>query len=180
MAEVSESQVERAFAAHLGRVAGRADAARDEARRALVRAVEQATSLGWSQRRIGMAIGRSQPEVHRLQRIAIEQADDSSGGTPGGHEVTLLDRVMEERAAVVRVAARYGVANVRLFGSVARGEDRVDSDVDLLVDLDPQVGLFTLAALEAELGEMLGRTVDVVPERSLRPEVAATVDSIAL
>ncbi|MNW67156.1 Nucleotidyltransferase domain protein [compost metagenome] len=87
---------------------------------------------------------------------------------------------MEERAAVVRVAARYGVANVRLFGSVARGEDRVDSDVDLLVDLDPQVGLFTLAALEAELGEMLGRTVDVVPARSLRPEVAATVDSIAL
>ncbi|MBD7949239.1 nucleotidyltransferase domain-containing protein [Oerskovia sp. Sa4CUA1] len=87
---------------------------------------------------------------------------------------------MEERAAVVRVAAKHGAANVRLFGSVARGEDTAESDVDLLVDLEASVGLFALGALEVELGELLGRRVDVVPARALRPEVAATIESIPL
>lgn len=174
MSEDHSSPVERAFAAYLGRVARRADEARDEARSSLVRAVRQATDMGWSQRRIGASIGRSQPEVHRLQRVATKTADEVV------EEQTLLDRVMEERAAVVRVAAKHGAANVRLFGSVARGEDTAESDVDLLVDLEASVGLFALGALEVELGELLGRRVDVVPARALRPEVAATIESIPL
>jgi catechol 2,3-dioxygenase-like lactoylglutathione lyase family enzyme len=62
----------------------------------------------------------------------------------------------------------------------AYDEDDLESDVDLLVDLDPGVGLFALGALQTELEEMLGRDVDVVVARALRESVAATVDAIPL
>lgn len=64
--------------------------------------------------------------------------------------------------------------------SVARGEDTAESDIDLLVDTDPDVGLFAIGALEAELEELLGREVDVVIARALREGVAATVEAIPL
>ncbi|WP_454860737.1 nucleotidyltransferase family protein [Promicromonospora soli] len=92
--------------------------------------------------------------------------------------LTLLLR--DRRDQVVEVAARHGARNVRVFGSVARGEDTAESDIDLLVDLDPGVGLFALGALEVELEELLGREVDVVIARALRESVAATVEAIPL
>ncbi|MFC7025740.1 nucleotidyltransferase family protein [Promicromonospora thailandica] len=92
--------------------------------------------------------------------------------------LTLLLR--EQRDEVIEIAARHGARNVRVFGSVARGEDTEESDVDLLVDLDPGVGMFALGALEAELEEVLGREVDVVIARALRENVAATVEAIPL
>jgi len=76
-----------------------------------------------------------------------------------------------KRDEVLAIAARYGVRNVRVFGSVARGEDHEDSDVDLLVQLDPGVTLLRPAALERELEALLGRKVDVVSERALRPRL---------
>jgi predicted nucleotidyltransferase len=60
-----------------------------------------------------------------------------------------------------------------LFGSVARGEDGPESDVDLLVDSGPDVGLLQLIALRDEVGDALGTPVDVVPVHALKPEVAA-------
>jgi predicted nucleotidyltransferase len=96
-------------------------------------------------------------------------------------EVSLLTLLLRDRRdEIVEPAARHGVRNVRVFGSVARGEDDLESDVDLLVDLDPGVGLFALGALQTELEEMLGRDVDVVVARALRESVAATVDAIPL
>lgn len=92
--------------------------------------------------------------------------------------LTLLLR--DRRDEIVDAAARHGVRNVRVFGSVARGEDTAESDVDLLVDLDPGVGMFAVGALESELEEMLGREVDVVIARALRESVAATVEAIPL
>lgn len=92
--------------------------------------------------------------------------------------LTLLLR--DRRDEIVEAAARHGVRNVRVFGSVARGEETAESDVDLLADLDPGVGLFTLGALEVELEERLGRRVDVVIARALRESVAATVEAIPL
>nr|WP_216077342.1 nucleotidyltransferase domain-containing protein [Isoptericola sediminis] len=94
---------------------------------------------------------------------------------------SVLDLVLRQhRDEVVDVAARHGVRNVRVFGSVASGDDRPDSDVDLLVDVDDGVGLFALGRLEAELKGILGRRVDVVPERSLRSAVGDTVVAIPL
>ena len=71
------------------------------------------------------------------------------------------------RDAILSAAARWGAQNVRLFGSVARGDAGPDSDIDLLVDFEPGRGLFDLGGLLSELEALLGRPVDVVTERSL-------------
>ncbi len=67
----------------------------------------------------------------------------------------------------MRVAARHGARNVRLFGSVARGEAGEKSDIDLLVEFEPGRSLLDHAGLMVELEELLGRKVDVVSEQSL-------------
>jgi len=78
------------------------------------------------------------------------------------------------------VAARHGATNLRLFGSVACGQDGSHSDVDLVVDLPETTSLLELIALRRELAELLGTSVDVVPARSLRPEVAAEIERDAI
>ena len=75
--------------------------------------------------------------------------------------------VREQREAILSVAARHGARNVRLFGSVARGEASASSDVDFLVDLEPGRSLIDLAGLLADLRDLLGRDVDVVTEAGL-------------
>ena len=71
---------------------------------------------------------------------------------------------------------RYGASNPRLFGSVARGDAREDSDVDLLVDLGPGAAndLLRLAGISEELSALLGVKVDVVAAGLLHAEVSAT------
>ena len=78
-------------------------------------------------------------------------------------------RLRRRRRAVIDAAARRGGHNVRIFGSVARGEETDDSDIDLLVDLDSGVGLVGLVGLNRELTELLGANVDVVPGGALKP-----------
>jgi len=82
------------------------------------------------------------------------------------------------------VLERYGAVNVRVFGSVARGDAREDSDLDLLVDLLPGKGnpLMRLAGLSEELSTALGVQVDVVAAELLRREVSATAlaDAVAV
>lgn len=84
-------------------------------------------------------------------------------------------RLRRQRRAIIGAAARRRMGNVRVFGSVARGEDTDDSDIDLLVDLADDVSLVELIGLERELSELLGRRVDVVPARGLKPAVARRV-----
>ncbi|MGH3941582.1 MAG: nucleotidyltransferase family protein [Pseudonocardiaceae bacterium] len=84
------------------------------------------------------------------------------------------------RADLRAVAARYGATNLRLFDSVARGQDEPCSDVDLVVDLPETTSLLELIALRRELTELLGVAVDVVPARSLRPEFAAEIERDAI
>ena len=79
------------------------------------------------------------------------------------------------RNDILSVAARYGVRNVRVFGSVARGEARPESDVDILVDMEPGRSLFDLGGLLSELQTLLGVDVDVVTEKGLRPRIRAEV-----
>lgn len=89
-----------------------------------------------------------------------------------------------QRAGLVEVLDRYGATNPRLFGSVARGDARDDSDLDLLVDLLPGAGneLLRVAGLAEELSELLGVRVDVVAATLLRDEVSATAlgDAVAV
>jgi uncharacterized protein len=89
---------------------------------------------------------------------------------------SLGERVRSNRAAMTEIAARHGVTNLRVFGSVARGTEGPDSDVDVLVDLPADAGLFTLMRLQAELSGLLGAPVEVIPADSLRAEVRADVE----
>ncbi len=76
---------------------------------------------------------------------------------------------------------RYRVRELALFGSSLRDDFRDDSDVDLLVEFEPdaQVGFFTLARLQRELAAILGRRVDLVPKRGLKPLIRQSVLSDA-
>ncbi|MBL8155005.1 MAG: nucleotidyltransferase family protein [Anaerolineae bacterium] len=78
----------------------------------------------------------------------------------------------ERRAALLELAARYGASNVRVFGSVARGEARADSDVDLLVDQDwTRLSRWGGMELVVALETLLGRHVDVATEEELKPTI---------
>jgi predicted nucleotidyltransferase len=83
----------------------------------------------------------------------------------------LRDRLLELREDIRRAAAEHGVRDVRVFGSVARGEERDESDVDFLVAVEPGRSLLDLARLELRLEQLLGRPVDVVTEAGLRDAV---------
>ncbi|MHB1873797.1 MAG: nucleotidyltransferase family protein [Streptosporangiaceae bacterium] len=78
---------------------------------------------------------------------------------------------------LVAAAAAHGVTNLRVFGSVARGEDRPDSDVDLLADFPPGLSLFGLGRLEADREGILGSRVDLIPAADLKPGIRERVGS---
>jgi predicted nucleotidyltransferase len=71
---------------------------------------------------------------------------------------------------VLAAAARHGASNIRVFGSVARGDARPESDIDLLIDVEPSRSLFELAGLLVELQDILGVWVDLIEASALRPE----------
>jgi hypothetical protein len=73
----------------------------------------------------------------------------------------------QKRDDILKIASRYGAKKIRVFGSVVRGEDRPDSDVDFLVDLEEGRSLMDLGGLLMDLQKLLGRNVDVVTEKGL-------------
>ena len=79
-----------------------------------------------------------------------------------------IDELLKsKRQEILEIAAKHGARNVRVFGSVARGEAGPESDVDLLVDMEPGRSLLDLGGLWSDLNELLGRKVDVVTEQSI-------------
>ena len=83
--------------------------------------------------------------------------------------MALRDEILRQRDVVLQIASRHGASNLRLFGSVARGEERPDSDVDLLIDLDAERGFGDYLGLAEELEALLHRRVDLLLARSLSP-----------
>ena len=79
-----------------------------------------------------------------------------------------LSGLRARRDEILAVARRHGVSNVRVFGSVARGETHESSDVDFLVDIERGRSLLDLGGLLMDLADLLGCGVDVVTEKSLR------------
>jgi uncharacterized protein len=140
----------------LAQVARRSDTAAEQARRELVGAVRAAHAAGRTQAEIAQEIGRSQPEVSRLLRF--------HGTSPRAMALR------KHRAGVIQLVQEVGGANVRVFGSVATGQDHDDSDIDLLVDLPPTMGLLKVARLERLVSELVGIPVDIVPRDDLRPD----------
>jgi predicted nucleotidyltransferase len=89
--------------------------------------------------------------------------------------VTLDKLLHEKREDILRIASKRGAYNVRVFGSVARGEADQKSDIDLLVDLEPGRSIFDLGGLLMDLQDLLGHKVDIVTERGLRERIRERV-----
>jgi uncharacterized protein len=83
--------------------------------------------------------------------------------------------VREKRGEILRIASKYGASNVRIFGSVARGEVDRESDVDFLVELEAGRSLLDLGGLQMELESLLGCRVDVVTSRGLKARIRERV-----
>lgn len=134
----------------------------------LLGAIRRAAAAGFSQRQIARAVGCSQPEVSRLLRF---QPISPRGRTVAAKRRELLD-----------LATASGFGNLRVFGSVARGDDDADSDVDLLVTAPSEVSLFGIARLEQAMSELLGERVEVVPDTNVPAHLADRVfaDAAAL
>ncbi len=90
--------------------------------------------------------------------------------------------VFARRKEILAICERYGARNVRIFGSVARGDARPESDVDIIVQFEPGRTLLDHAALLLELRNLLGVNVDVITERGLRPRIRERVlqEAVAL
>jgi hypothetical protein len=89
--------------------------------------------------------------------------------------MTADELLKARRLEILTLARKYGAHNVRIFGSVARGEARPDSDIDFLVELEPGRSLFDLGGLVYELRNLLGIEVDVVTEKGLRQRIRESV-----
>jgi predicted nucleotidyltransferase len=93
--------------------------------------------------------------------------------------MSLRDEIQSQRDALLGIAARHGATNLRLFGSVARGEEQPDSDVDLLIDLSPDRGFSDYLELAEELEALLHRHVDLLLSRSLSPHFRPFIEADA-
>lgn len=83
-------------------------------------------------------------------------------------EVLTLQELRARRDEILELAQRYGATNLRVFGSVARGEATPDSDVDLLVNFREGTSLFELSGFWQDLQELLGRDVNLLSENGLK------------
>ena len=82
------------------------------------------------------------------------------------HSPPTVERVRARRADILRLAARYGVSNVRIVGSVARGEATAAGDVDLLITVPPSCSVFDLVGLWLDMQELLGCAVSLIPDNA--------------
>ncbi|OFW35200.1 MAG: nucleotidyltransferase [Acidobacteria bacterium RIFCSPLOWO2_12_FULL_60_22] len=88
----------------------------------------------------------------------------------------------KKREEIMKLARKHGARRVRVFGSVVRGEAGPDSDVDFLVEMEPGRSLLDMGGLLMDLRQALGRKVDVVTERGLKPRIRERVlkEAVAL
>jgi predicted nucleotidyltransferase/DNA-binding XRE family transcriptional regulator len=120
--------------------------------------------------------GVASPSVNtfeRLVRATGAELEFSTRPAPAadlsGEMATTLRR---HRLEILRFARQAGASNVRIFGSVARGENRVGSDIDLLIDFDISNGLIPIVVLKQQIESLINIPVDVAPVGLLKPEVA--------
>ncbi|MCC5953143.1 MAG: helix-turn-helix domain-containing protein [Acidimicrobiia bacterium] len=131
--------------------------------------------------------GRREPSLPTLIRLVEATGHELTIDVVAASERTLGlpctplgRRLRQRRKAIIRAAEDRRAHNVRVFGSVARGDDIESSDVDMLVDLEKGVGLLDLIGLERELAELLGVDVDVVPADSLKPRIREQIEREAV
>ncbi len=131
--------------------------------------------------------GRREPGLSMLTKLVEASGHRLQLGLfPAPHRIRALPdtpmgrRLRRHRRAILNAAEQRGATNVRVFGSVARGEDTDSSDIDFLVDLNEHVGLLGLIGLESDIAELVGRPVDIVPAANLKDAVATQALSEAI
>jgi uncharacterized protein len=107
-----------------------------------------------------------------MMMVAMKTRDKPNLARPAKVDLPLL---ASKREAILSAARRRGAVNVRIFGSVARGDATASSDIDFLVDLEPGRSLLDLGGLLMDLEELLGTPVDVVTENGLRARLRERV-----
>jgi uncharacterized protein len=152
-------------------------------KRAGLSQVELATRAGVTQSVISAyESGQRQPAIPALARLIAAAGFDLTLGLRRQHgRLRQLSgpvgrRVRRHRQDLIAAAAAHGIRNLRVFGSVARGEDHPGSDVDLLADLPPGLSLFGLGRVEADMEAILGTRVDLIPAADLKPGVRERVE----
>jgi predicted nucleotidyltransferase len=88
--------------------------------------------------------------------------------------------LQSKRSQIIQIAARHGAQNVRVFGSVVRGDARPDSDIDFLVDMEGGRSLLDLVKLSQDLEELLHRKVDVLTDGGLSPHLEQHIHAEAV
>lgn len=141
------------------------------ARARLEAAMAQTRCAGGTQTAIAHAASVSQPYVSQVL------ADREGRFMP---QTRLGCVLVANRWAVADTVRKFGADHVRVFGSVARGEDVPGSDIDLLIDVPSEMGLFSLARLQADLQSLLGEPVDVVASRLVKPSIRSDVERHAV
>lgn len=121
-----------------------------------------------------------QPDVKHINaRIRIQQnrITNLKGFMAASYPIhdSARNLLQNKRDDILRVAAMHGARNVRVFGSVARGEADERSDIDLLVDMEEGRTLFDMGGLLMDLRELLHRDVDIVTEKGLKPRMRERV-----
>ena len=149
---------------------------------------------GLSQAEVARRAGTSQPTLARyegghvapslstVERLVHACGDELVVELRHARPARPSERLAVLRDEVLKACAAAGAENVRVFGSVARGEDTPASDVDLLVDLRPEATLLELAGLRADLAALLSSRVDVATLEMLKPHVRASalVEAVSL
>lgn len=126
--------------------------------------------------------GTAQPALATLERLLAACGQRVQiASTPEPRRAALSRSIVRHHRQQLReVARRHGARNLRVFGSTARGEARADSDVDLLVDLEPGRTLLDLVALRREASAVLGRPADVMTAEMLRGPVRSEAERDAV
>ncbi len=174
----------------LPRMESTGDLLREARRRSGLSQSELATRAGVTQSVVSeYEADKRQPAVPTLARLVAATGHELTLGlnrtepaVRGLPDTPLGRRLRQHRKALLDAVRDAGASNLRVFGSVARGEDGPDSDVDLLVDLPEQTSLFAVLALEGTLERILKVKVDLAPVSSLKPRVRAEAlaDALAL
>lgn len=116
---------------------------------------------------IAVSVGKGLSVMVRGQRTGAIQ--NGAMAAPSTQETSLSQRLQAAREEVLAVAHRHGASNLRMYGSVARGQDRPGSDLDLLVDLGQGCSLLEVIALRQELEALLNCQVDLAEAQQLHP-----------
>ncbi|QTV80345.1 helix-turn-helix domain-containing protein [Microbacterium sp. NIBRBAC000506063] len=124
--------------------------------------------------------GRREPSFAAMDRLisAMGLAIEVSDSPPAAR--SMRSRVLSKAGELHAALDPLGARSIRLFGSVAREDDTDSSDIDLLVDTDASVGMFSLMHMRREAENVLGRPVDLVPLAGLKPEVVEEVEREAV